>query len=96
MNTEILEKAPIVANILKTLSHEGRLKILCFLIDGEKSVSELETLTQLSQSQLSQYLKKFESMDFVKVRKEGKWSLYSIKSKQLIDLMKSLQRIYCS
>ncbi|EQC51664.1 helix-turn-helix transcriptional regulator [Bacteriovorax sp. DB6_IX] len=96
MKDKILENAPIVANILKGLSHEGRLRILCFLMDGPKSVTELETLTNLSQSQISQYLKKFEQMDFVSVQKQGKWSYYQVSSPELIELLQTLQKLYCS
>ena len=36
------------AAYLKTLAHEGRLMILCHLVTGEKSVTELERLFKRS------------------------------------------------
>ncbi len=93
---KVLKKAPIVAENLKLLAHEGRLKILCFLCDGEKSVSKLEELTQLSQSQISQYLKKFEDKKIVKIRKDGKWSYYHICDQKIYSLIQSLHDIYCN
>jgi len=93
---KILQNTPFVANLLKTIAHEGRLKILCFLMDGSKSVSELEELTEISQSQLSQYLKKFENMKLVSSSKDGKWTYYEINSQELVELLKTLQKLYCS
>ena len=36
---EMAEKAQAAADMLKALSHESRLMMLCILSDGEKSVS---------------------------------------------------------
>lgn len=96
MKDKILQKAPYVAEILKVLAHEGRLRILCFLMDGPKTVSELEELTELSQSQLSQYLRKFEHNDLVTSNKDGKWTYYQVKSEELVELLMTLQKLYCS
>ena len=93
---KVLKKAPIVAKNLKLLAHEGRLKILCFLSQAPKNVSELEVLTGMAQSQISQYLKVFEREDIVKVIKNGKWSYYEIKDKKIKDLINSLHEIYCT
>lgn len=91
----MLEKAPEVAEKLKLLSHEGRLKILCFLSEGELNVSQLQELTELSQSQISQYLKQFELAGVVEHRKEGKWVWYQIVSTEFLKLIQSLQNIFC-
>merc|ERR1712025_205217 len=40
--------------LLKALAHEGRLRILCHLVEGEKSVTELERLISARQSAVSQ------------------------------------------
>ncbi len=44
------------SEFLKALSHEVRLLILCFLMDGEKSVSEIEHMLRLRQPAVSQQL----------------------------------------
>jgi alkylation response protein AidB-like acyl-CoA dehydrogenase len=62
MNVEHLEwqqmraAAHRAAALMKALSHESRLMILCHLAEGEKSVGTLEDLVGLSQSALSQHL----------------------------------------
>ena len=40
----------------KAISHEGRLMILCHLVSGEKSVTELEELLSARQAAVSQQL----------------------------------------
>ena len=42
--------------LMKVLSNESRLMVLCHLRDGEKSVGALEDLVGLGQSALSQHL----------------------------------------
>ncbi len=91
----MLEKAVEVAGILKLLAHEGRLKVLCFLSEGEMNVSQLCELTELSQSYVSQTLKQFEMAGLVSSRKEGKWVWYHIISDEILELIQSLQNIYC-
>ena len=41
---ELANKATNASAFLKAISHEGRLMILCHLVSGEKSVTELEDL----------------------------------------------------
>ena len=43
---QMMSSACDASNMLKALSHEGRLMILCHLVTGEKSVTELEELSQ--------------------------------------------------
>ena len=52
----VVEKAKLAANFLKAISHEGRLMILCHLVSGEKSVTELEDLISARQAAVSQQL----------------------------------------
>ena len=50
----IVQKAKSASCFLKAISHEGRLMILCHLVSGEKSVTELEDLTLARQAAVSQ------------------------------------------
>ena len=52
----VVEKAKSASNFLKAISHEGRLMILCHLVSGEKSVTELEDLIAARQAAVSQQL----------------------------------------
>ena len=40
----MMDNAKNASTFLKAISHEGRLRILCHLVTGEKSVTELEDL----------------------------------------------------
>ena len=50
---QIVTKATQASNFLKAISHEGRLMILCHLVTGEKSVTELERLLSARQAAVS-------------------------------------------
>ncbi len=83
------------AELLKTLSHSGRLMILCNLADGEKSVSELEEALNTRQAAVSQQLARLRKDDLVTFRREGKVVYYALadnKARQVIELLYSL---YC-
>ena len=72
------ESAAAAAAFLKALAHEGRLKILCHLIDGEKSVTELETLLASRQAAVSQQLARLRLEGLVRARRDGKVIYYSL------------------
>src|SRR5262245_10453850 len=59
---------------LKALSHEARLIILCLLVEGEKSVSEIEQMLSLRQPSVSQQLAGLRAEGFVETRRKGKTS----------------------
>ena len=53
---EMFEKGRGAANFLKATAHEGCLMILCHLVMGKKSVTELENLLSSRQAAVSQQL----------------------------------------
>ena len=91
----IEEKCDEVAAFLKSLSHPQRLMIACHLSAGEKTVSELLALCHISQSQLSQFLKRMELEGLVDSRREGQYSHYRIKDKRLLQLLNTMQKLFC-
>ncbi len=95
MKDNVLKHAPRVAGIMKLLGNENRLKILCFLSDEELSVSEIESLTGIAQSLISQNLKTLELNNIVSARREGKWIFYKIASHEIQELFKALYEIFC-
>ena len=81
--------------LLKLIANKHRLMLLCSLIDGEKSVSELEESIDLSQSALSQHLAKLRASNVVDFRKEGKSVVYRIVSVEVTALLSTLYLIFC-
>lgn len=84
------------AALLKQLSNENRLWILCQLIEGELTVGELNERVDLSQSALSQHLAKLRQDELVATRKEGLSVYYSLKSEAVQKVLETLHSIYCA
>jgi len=76
--------------ILKALSDETRLKILKFLLDGEKCVCEIFPYAERTQSTVSIQLGKLESLGVLESRRMGKKVFYRIKDYRVCDVFKAL------
>ncbi len=97
MNPEKMkDKCVEVSTIMKAIAHPQRLMIMCYLAEGEKNVGEIQELCEISQSQLSQFLNRMQREKLLKVRKESQFSYYSIADKNLIKLVQSMQKIFCT
>ena len=86
----MMSSATDASNFLKSLSHEGRLMILCHLVTGEKSVTELEELLSSRQAAVSQQLARLRLEGLVTPRRDGKAIYYSLtdnRSRQIIDIL---------
>lgn len=95
MNEKLAARCDSVSRLVKSIAHPQRLRILCKLAEGECSVSELEEYCGSSQSSVSQYLGKMKADGLLKARREGKQIFYEIDSRDLLRLMKALQKIFC-
>ncbi len=82
--------------MLKQLAHAGRLRLLCSLVEGEKSVAELTEAAGLSQSAASQHLGKLRLAGVVAAERRGQQIHYRLASPQARALLEALYRIYCS
>jgi DNA-binding transcriptional ArsR family regulator len=97
MDTSALEdKAELVSRLLKSLANERRLLILCHLIQGEKSVGELEKLVGLSQSALSQHLARLRKEALVTTRREAQTIFYSVASNEARAVLATLYELFCA
>lgn len=88
-------KAKAASELLKALSHETRLLILCILSQGEKTVGEIETILGLQQAVVSQQLARLRMEQLVKTRRDGRMIYYSIDNPGLTDLISVLYDMYC-
>lgn len=89
------DKAEEATAFLKTLANENRLMVLCHLAQGEKSVTELETLLGIRQPNLSQQLARLRAEGLVKTRRDAKSVYYSLDSAEVALMMQLLYRIFC-
>ena len=92
---QLVNKAGRAAVVLKSISNKSRLLILCQLVQGEKSVGELEGLIDLSQSALSQHLAVLRKNGLVKTRREAQMIFYSIRGTEVPAIMTALYDLYC-
>ena len=63
---------------LKAIGEENRLKIIYYLTFDSFCVCELIQLLNMSQSSVSQHLKKLKEVELVHEEKSGKWMYYSL------------------
>lgn len=92
---DMVAHAREASGFLKALAHEGRLIILCMLVEGEKSVSELGHILDASQPVVSQQLARLRMDDFVKTRREGKHVYYSLANEEVREVVTLLYRLFC-
>ncbi|MGR9092047.1 MAG: ArsR/SmtB family transcription factor [Gammaproteobacteria bacterium] len=93
---ELQDKAVDAANLLKSMSNESRLLILCNLAEGEKSVGELQNLVDLSQSALSQHLAVLRRDGLVTTRRNAQSIYYSLASEPAKAIMATLYAYFCA
>ena len=91
----ILKKCDDVSGLLKSLSHPVRLRILCSLLEKEKTVNELTDFCDISQSSMSQFLARMKDEGLLESRREHRFVFYSVKDPKLAQLLESIRTIYC-
>lgn len=91
----ILGNCDEVSRVLKSLSHPVRLKVLCQVIDQERSVNELTEFCDISQSAMSQFLNRMRSEGLLNSRKDGTHVYYGIRDPKLVKLLRAIKDTYC-
>lgn len=96
------EAANLKANVeeasafLKKLSNPDRLLIACALVDGERSVRELEDLLGIRQPGLSQQLAELREAGLVASRKQGKQVFYSLADPRIARFIATMHALFCA
>ncbi len=91
---EIEHNVTVAVNLLKALSNEKRLLIVCSLYKGEKNVGELEEIVGLSQSALSQHLARLRRDRLVNTRRDAQTIYYSLVDEATNEVLKCLYENY--
>jgi DNA-binding transcriptional ArsR family regulator len=92
----VIENVKIISELLKVLSNENRLLIVCHLIESPKTVSELhQNINNLTQSALSQHLAMLKAHKILDSNKNGLSITYYIKDDRVRNVMKVLKENYC-
>ena len=92
----MVENATRASNFLKAISHEGRLMILCHLVSGEKSVTELESLLSARQAAVSQQLSRLRLEGLVVPRREGKVIYYRLADERPRRILELVYELFCA
>ena len=74
--------------------NENRLKVLCLLLDTERTVTDLGNQIGLAQSPLSQHLAKLRKLELVGTRRDGQLVYYHLRSDAVRDLLALLKELY--
>lgn len=92
---DLVARATEASNFLKAISHEGRLMILCHLVTGEKSVTELERLLSARQAAVSQQLSRLRLEGLVTPRRDGKTIYYSLTDDRPRRILELVYELFC-
>ena len=92
----MVENATTASNFLKAVSHEGRLLILCHLVTGEKSVTELEDLISARQAAVSQQLSRLRLEGLVIPRRDGKAIYYRLADDRPKRMLELVYELFCT
>lgn len=65
------------------------------LAEGRKTVSELQGLCGLSQSQLSQFLARMRFEGLVASERKGRFRQYAPADRRVLELIVAIEKLYC-
>lgn len=95
MDIDVLRSsASRASRMLKQLANEQRLLILCKLLEGECSVSELSSHVGLAQSATSQHLAKLRDAGLLNTRRDAQSVYYRIDDEDAVRVLQTLCAIY--
>jgi len=93
LNTELMEQA---AYTLKAISQGTRLCVISLLAEkDEMNVSQLVEELKCEQSLLSHHLTDMRAKGILNCRREGKNCYYSLKNKQMIQIIDCIRSCNC-
>jgi len=95
-SVDLPARAQEAAQLLKALANPDRLLLLCQLVDGERSVTELGTLSGITQPSLSQQLAVLRGERLVATRREGKSVIYRVNSPAALTILQTLYSLFCA
>ncbi|WP_334174078.1 metalloregulator ArsR/SmtB family transcription factor [Pseudoxanthobacter sp.] len=82
------------ADLMKAMANPVRLSILCVLIEGERSVTDLETILDVHQPTLSQQLGELREAGIITGRREARAVVYRLAEPRVAQLIGHLRILY--
>ena len=85
------DEADTLATSMRAFGASSRIQLLWGLLDGERTVEQLEEATGLRQSLVSQQLRILRELGFVAVRREGRHAHYRLYDHHVPDLLAAIR-----
>lgn len=82
----------VKTDLFKALAHPARIRALEVLVEGERTVGELQPLVDIESSHLSQQLGVLRRAGLVSTRKEGSSVIYSLRDPLVAELLAVAKR----
>ncbi len=83
------------ASMMKAFSNPGRLRILCCLVTGDKTVGEIESAVGASQSYVSGQLLKLRAEGLVECDRDGRSMYYRLADPRVRPLLERIYDLFC-
>lgn len=93
--TEMAAAAEEAAGVLRALSNPSRLMILCHLVEGERTVGEMEDALGLGQAYVSQQLAKLREEGLVSATRDGRMMRYRLSDPRVAPVIAVLYEQFC-
>lgn len=90
------ESARQATDLLRSIGSVSRLKILCLLLDEEKTVTELCNALGVRQSLVSQHLTRLRLHGLVDAERRGYFVYYSLTSVPAREIIATLHKHFCA
>lgn len=87
------QKIKVLADFLKIISDENRLRIICLLQKNEQCVCEIWKFLDLPQNLVSHHLKVLKDFGLLDSKKDGLRVCYSINRKEINKYKKVLEKV---
>lgn len=80
-------------NIISVFSNYTRIKIISCLLEKDRNVSDLIRKCGLSQSAVSQHLKKLRDLGVVACQADGRDKIYQLKNREIGDISQKILKL---
>lgn len=93
-NPRLCRSVGEASDLLKALANPNRLSIICLLLEGESSVSEIESELGIRQPTLSQQLGELREAGMVATRRDAKHIYYRVADDRAGRIVKTLREVF--
>lgn len=95
LSIDMMGRAAITTDFLKTLSHPARLVLLCRLAEGPANVGQLEAFVSLPQAEVSKHLARLRADKLVVSMRQGRSISYALADERTARVVRLLHQEFC-